>query len=105
MPEINIFNSAGRDAVVKLQSVATPLRVRWLDPEGRQVSGARVVKSTLNNDLEALLERHGDLRSVGAAIRDSGPEIDIETAGRLLQETSRVYINDKRKVVHRAQEW
>ena len=31
MPEINIFNSAGRDAVVKLESVATPLRVRWLD--------------------------------------------------------------------------
>jgi hypothetical protein len=105
MAEINIFNSAGRDAVVKLQSVATPLRVRWLDPEGRQVSNARVVKSTLDNDLDALIEKHGDLRAVGAAIRDADPEIDLETAGRLLQETSRVYINPSRKVVHRAQEW
>jgi hypothetical protein len=105
MPEINIFNSAGRDAVVKLESVATPLRVRWLDTEGRQVSGARVVKSTLNNDLDALLESHGDLRSVGAAIRDADPEIDLENAGRLLQETSRVYINSSRKIVHRVHEW
>jgi hypothetical protein len=105
MAEINIFNSAGRDAVVKLQSVIAPLRVRWLDPAGRQVSAARVVKSTLNNDLDALVELHGDLRGVGAAIRDADPEIDLETAGRLLQETSRVYINPSRKIVHRAQEW
>src|SRR6478736_7095529 len=105
MAEINIFNSAGRDAVVKLRSVAIPLRLRWLDQAGRQVSNARVVKSTLSNDLDALLEQHGDLRAVGAALRDTDPEIDLEIAGRLLQETSRVYISQARKVVHRAQEW
>jgi hypothetical protein len=105
MPEINLFNSAGRDAVVKLQSVSTPLRVRWLDPEGRQVGSARVVKSTLDDDLDALLEKHGDLRAVGAAIRDQDPELDLESAGRLLSETSRVYVNRQRKIVHRVQEW
>jgi hypothetical protein len=105
MADINIFNSAGRDAVVKLQSVTTPLRVRWLDPAGRQVSSARVIKASINDDLEALVEKHGDLRGVGAAIRDSDPEIDPEVAGRLLQETSRVYIDRNRKIVHRAQEW
>jgi len=105
MPEISLFNSAGRDAVVRLQSVTTPLRVRWLDPEGRQVSTARVVKSTLDRDLDALLEKHGDLRAVGAAIRDQDPELDLETAGRLLSETSRVYVDRQRKIVHRAQEW
>ena len=105
MPEINLFNSAGRDAVVSLQSLSTPLRVRWLDPIGRQVSTARVVKSSINSDLDALVEKHGELRSVGAAIRDGDPELNLEVAGRLLQETSRVYIDRQRNIVHRIQEW
>jgi hypothetical protein len=105
MAEINLYNSAGRDAVVKLVTLTTPLRVRWLDPEGRQVSTARMVKSAINDDLDGLLERHVDLRSVGAAIRDGDPEINPEVAGRLLQETSRVYIDRSRKIVHRVQEW
>jgi hypothetical protein len=105
MAEINLCNSAGRDAVVRLQSLSSPLRVRWLDPNGRQVSTARMVKSSINDDLEALLEKHGDLRAVGAAIRDTDPELNIEVAGRQLQETSRVYIDRSRKIVHRVQEW
>jgi hypothetical protein len=105
MAEINLCNSAGRDAVVKLQSLSSPLRVRWLDPEGRQVSTARMVKSSINDDLESLLEKHGDLRSVGAALRDGDPEINVEIAGRLLQDTSRVYVDHSRKIVHRVQEW
>src|SRR5262245_20938040 len=100
MAEINLCNSAGRDAVVKLQSLSSPLHVRWLDPEGRQVSTARMVKSSISNDLDALVEQQGDLRSVGAAIRDGDPEINAEIAGRLLQETSRVYIDRARKIVH-----
>jgi hypothetical protein len=104
MPDISLFNSVGRDAVVKLQSVATPLRVRWLDPAGRQVSTARVIKSTIESDLASLGEKLGDLRSIGAAIRDGDPELDLETAGRMLEETSRVYIDRSRKIVHRVQE-
>lgn len=105
MAEISLFNSAGRDAVVKLQSLSTPMRVRWLDPSGRQVSTARVIKSSVTNDLDALLEKHGDLRTVGAAIRDEDPELDAEIAGRLLQETSRVYVDRSRQIAHRVQEW
>lgn len=105
MAEINLCNSAGRDAVVKLQSLSSPLRVRWLDADGRQVSTARMIKSSVHDDLDALLERHGDLRSVGAAIRDSDVELNVEVAGRLLQETSRVYIDRCRKIVHSVQEW
>lgn len=105
MAEINLCNSAGRDAVVKLQSLSSPLRVRWLDTDSRQVSTARMIKSSVNEDLEALLERHSDLRSVGVAIRDGDPELNIEVAGRLLQDTSRVYVDRTRKIVHRVQEW
>lgn len=105
MAEINLCNSAGRDAVVKLETLSSPLRVRWLDPQERQVSSARIVKSSVTNDLDSLLEKHGDLRSLAMAIRDEDPEIDIELAGKLLQETSRVYIDKSRKIARRVQEW
>lgn len=105
MPEINLCNSAGRDAVVSLQSLGTPLRVRWLDLQGRQTSTTRVIKASVNEGLESLLEKHGDLRAIGAAIRDSDPEINVELAGALLQDTSRVYIDRARKIVRRVQEW
>jgi hypothetical protein len=90
---------------VKLQSLSSPLRVRWLDGEGRQVNSARMVKSSVSDDLDALVEKHGDLRGVGVALRDGDPEINAEIAGRLLQETSRIYIDRSRKIVHRVQEW
>lgn len=105
MAEINLSNSAGRDAVVKLKSLGAPLRVRWLDPQDRQVSSARIVKSSVSDDLESLLETHGDLRSIATAIRDTDPEINVEVAGRLLQETSRVYVDPKRRIVRGVQEW
>lgn len=104
MPEINLFNSSGRDAVVSLSSLSTPLRVRWLDSAGRQVSTARFIKSTVEQNIDALLEQQsGDLRSVGAKIRDTDVEVDLETTGRLLQETQRVYVGPDRKIAHRAQ--
>jgi hypothetical protein len=96
MAEINLCNSAGRDAVVKLQSLSSPLRVRWLDTDSRQVSTARMIKSSVNDDLDSLLERHGDLRTVGAAIRDGDPELNVEVAGRQLQDTSRVFVDRSR---------
>ena len=101
MPEINISNSAGRDAVVTMEAVLSPQRVRWLDDQGRQAAPVRVMKSTLNRDLEALLEEHGSLSAVGQALVDGDPEVDLETTGCRLQNTARVYENRQRQIVHK----
>ncbi len=53
MPEINIANSAGRDAIVNMESVSTPLRVRWIDSRGRQARNVRILKSTIDHDYES----------------------------------------------------
>ena len=39
MPEINICDSAGRDALVAIESVRSQLKVRWVDQQGRQAAG------------------------------------------------------------------
>ena len=102
MPEINIANSAGRDAVVSTTSVRSPLKVRWVDKHGRQASHVRVVKATLEEDIEALKAQHeGDLAKVGQALIDGDPEVDTETTGRLLSETSRVYVDADRAPAHK----
>ena len=75
MPEINISNSSQRDAVVSMESVAVPLRVRWVDSKARQASNVRILKSTLKHDTEALTKQFGDLDEVSKALIDGDPEI------------------------------
>ena len=104
MPEINISNSAGRDAVVTMETVSTPVRVRWLDEQGRQANSIRVLKSTLDLDIGALTEQvGGEVRNVGAALIEGDPEINLESIGSLLRNTSRVYIDQKSQIVHKVQ--
>jgi hypothetical protein len=105
MPEINIANSAGRDALVALESVRSPLKVRWLDEQGRQVEGARLLKGPIDRDIEALVARYGELPKVGQALRDGDPEVDFENTGRKLRDTSRVYVDADRQIVHKVQFW
>lgn len=105
MGSINICNSAGRDAVVSTESVGKRLVVRWLDDQGRQTQSARVVKSTVDQDLDALMEQLGELSDVGKALIEGDPEVDTEVVGNLLRETSRVYIDSQRKIVHKVQQF
>jgi hypothetical protein len=102
---INILNSAGRDAVVTTESVRSALKVRWVDDRGRQAASVRVVKAAVDRSLEALKDAHGDLPTVAQLLLDSDPEIDPETTGRVLGETSRVYVNPKREIVHKVEFW
>lgn len=105
MGAINIANSAGRDAMVRTESVRSPLKVRWVDKQGRQASNARLVKAPIDRSIEALREKHGELSDVATALMESDPEIDLETTGRLLRETSRVYVNRNREIVHKVEFW
>ena len=54
MGEINLSNSKNRDAVVATHSVRIPLKVRWVDEQGRQASTARLLKASLDKDIAAL---------------------------------------------------
>ncbi len=103
MPEINLTNEAGRDASVNLENIGLNESVRWLDEEGRQASGIRVLKSPISHNIVALVNQYGDLELVATALVDGDPEIDIESAGRYLTETSRVYVNQDNRLVHKIQ--
>ena len=105
MPEINISNSSQRDAVVSMESVAVPLRVRWVDVQSRQASNVRILKSTLEHDTVALTKQFGDLDSVSQGIIDGDPEINFEMTGIKMQGTSRVFVDKDQQLVHRVQQF
>ena len=89
MPEINICNSANRDAVVSTESVQSAKKVRWIDGQGKQASSVRVLKAPIEHGIEALQAEAGELSAVAQALVDADPEIDFENTGRILRDTSR----------------
>jgi hypothetical protein len=105
MGTINIANSKGRDAVVGAQSVLKTNKVRWLDDKGRQSESARVLKSDLTHDLGALEAKTGGRDKVAAALIAGDPEIDLESFGTVLRDTSRVFVNPQGKIVHKVRQF
>ena len=99
MPDISLSNSQGRDAQIIAESVRIPVRIRWVDDQDRQVSSARLLKGTIDRDLDALLEQAGSLDKIADVLIAGDPELDIESAGSFLRDTSRVYFNTDRKTV------
>jgi hypothetical protein len=102
---INIANSKGRDAVVGSQTVAKPLKVRWLDDKGRQVQNGRVIKGDMSHDLAALEAKAGGRDKVSQSLIAGDPEVDIEIAGAVLRDTRRVYVDPDGKIVHKVRQF
>ncbi|HEX4608397.1 MAG TPA: hypothetical protein VH092_09345 [Urbifossiella sp.] len=100
MPEISLSDSRGRDAAVYAESVRVPVRVRWVDESGRQAGTARILKGTVDRDYAALLEAAATPDRLADLLVAGDPEVDVEAAGGFLRDTSRVYVNTDRQVVH-----
>lgn len=105
MATINIANSNGRDAVVGSQTVKKPIKVRWLDDQGRQAQPARVMKSHLAHDLAALETKAGSREKISELLVSGDPEVDMELFGAMLKETSRVYVDPDGHVVHKVKQF
>ncbi len=105
MPDINISNSSGRDAVIATSSVAARKQIRWVDKQSRQATSVRFIKSTMNHELDSLIATSGELAAVSTALIGADPEIDFANAGRLLRETARVYVGKDHQIVHNVRFW
>jgi hypothetical protein len=101
MGEINLSNSKNRDAVLATHSVRIPMKVRWVDEEGRQASTARILKASHDRDAAALEKTAGGMDKIAQALIAGDPEIDIERYGKFLKDTSRVYVDPDGKIVRK----
>jgi len=81
--------------------VRSPLKVRWVDDQGRQANSVRVLKASIDLGVEALQQGQASLGDVGTSLIEGDPEIDLEATGRFLRDTSRVYVDADREIVHK----
>ena len=105
MPEINLSNSKGRDAVVGSHSVQKATKVRLIDAKGRQAQSNRVVKGILSRDLAALEAQAKGRENMAKMLVEGDPEVDMEQYGSKLQNTSRVFVDVDGKIVHKVQQF
>jgi len=104
MPNINIADSRGRDAIVKAEGVRVSENFRYVGPKGQNAWSRKILKSTIDHDLDALQEQYGELDAVGQAIIDGDPEVDMERFGQTLWNVSRVFINQTEDIVFRVEQ-
>ena len=96
---MNISNAKGRDAVVAMEGLSPKREVYYRDPEGKPVVTRKLLKSDIDHDLAKLMKRRKKPEAVAKALINEDPEIDVETFGKYLAETSRVYVSP-RGIVH-----
>jgi len=104
MPNINLSDERNRDAVVKAESVRIDEPVRYLGPKGGQTSTRRVLKATVDHDLDSLELKYPTPEEIADALINEDPEVDIERFGQFLWNTSKVYINVDDELVFRIQQ-
>jgi hypothetical protein len=105
MPQINLTDNRGRDALVSTQSVGSPAGYRWIDADGVQAENRKILRSTIRHDEPALAAAAGGADELAQQLIDGDPELDIEQFGRFLSETSRVYVNPENAIVHHVSHW
>ncbi len=99
MPNVNIADARGRDAVVKGESTRSFRSVRYLSPNGKAAYTRRMVNATSEHDFDSLLAKYKSVEAVADALLNSDPELDIEREGMFLWDMQRVYINPEEELV------
>ena len=101
MPNINISDEKGRDAVVKAESVRARPDVYYVGPRGQPAYSRKLLKATIDQSYDVLLDKHKDDEKLAQAMVDGDPEVDIEQVGQFLWGLSRVYVNPSDELVYR----
>lgn len=101
---INISNSKNRDAVVATEALNPKREVRYTDKKGRPVGTRKLLKTDVAHDLPELLKKRKKLEKLADALVKEDPEIDIESFGSFLTDTSRVYVT-KKGIIHLVEEF
>ncbi len=105
MAEINLTDERGRDAVVNAESATITTDHRWIDEEEQQVGTRKILRCTMEKEESTLIEEAGGLDEFAEALIAGDPELDVESFGRFLSETSRIYVDQDHEIVHHIKHW
>lgn len=92
MKVINLADSRRRNTRVALESQSSKTRVQYRAPDNTPVTSVRLIKGSLETDLDTLT-RDAPLEALSQALIDGDPELDIELFGKRVMDSSRVYLD------------
>lgn len=103
MPKaIHIANEKKRDAEVAIEQLVRRSPVKTVLPTDEEKITTRLLKNTVNYELDVLLDRFdGKLNTFENALISEDPEIDMETVGRKLRNTHKLYIDQDNEIAYR----
>jgi len=99
MRAINIANDKKRDAEVGLEALPQRKTVKMVLEDGREQANVKFLKTLA--DLDELVRQHGDLPSVGEAIIEGDPEVDMELVGKFISKTHKLYMTAEGGIAYR----
>jgi len=101
MRGIHIANEKRRDAEVAFESQYEPRKVRTVLKNGEEKTNIRILKSTIDMDEQALAQQFGEWTDVAEALISGDPELDMETTGKILNRTHRLWVDKDENIAYR----
>jgi hypothetical protein len=91
MRGLNLMNDKKRDAVVAFAPAAGHSGIKMTLADGREKKNVQFVKTT--GAYDALLRRYHSGEAIAEALAKDDPELDIETTGRFISGTHKLYLD------------
>jgi hypothetical protein len=98
MRGINLSNEKKRDAVVGFAAKGKKSFIKMVLSSGKEKRNIKFIKTVIG--IDDLVKKHGDLVSVGKAIMENDDETDMETAGKILGKTNKLYKTSKGEIAY-----
>lgn len=101
MRAINISNEKARNAQVGFEVNRQKSDITMVRADGMDYENVRLLKSTIDTELEDLLHQYGSPEVLAQAICDGDPEADMEKVGMRLNGVRKIYLTNEDQIVYR----
>lgn len=108
---IKLANDKKRDAEITLKAMNPKPSISMVLPNGQKPNNKKLLKGTVEKESDYLISLYDEKPVEGKDFElqlaerlakdliDNDPEFDIETCGKFIEESSRIYVNPKNKAV------
>jgi len=100
MRTLHIANEKKRDASVSFEVQNKESKVEFVLPDGSSKTNVKILKQTLDESLTKLLEKYENLDNISQELIDGNPEVDIEKAGIIIENTNKLYLTKDNKIIY-----
>jgi len=100
MRSINLANEKKRDARVSYETHRQKSNIEYVLKDGSSRQTVKILKNTVNQSIESLKQKFGNMTDIATAIIESDPEVDLEITGMMIDSTKKLYISKDNEILY-----